>query len=54
MHCPNCDQAVAVPAHEDLRFVVRDETASYLIIAENATGTRLVHECGLRGVRDPR
>jgi hypothetical protein len=34
---------------DEVRYVARDETASYLILAETAAGTRLVHECGLRG-----
>ena len=54
MHCPNCDQQVEVPYDTDVRFVVRGETGTYLIFAERPTGTRLVHECGLRRVTNPR
>ena len=51
MRCPNCDQRVEVPPEDDVRFVVREESSEYLVLAENCLGTRLVHECALRGVR---
>jgi NAD-dependent dihydropyrimidine dehydrogenase PreA subunit len=50
MRCPNCDQPVEVPPADDVRFVVRQDTSTYLVLAEHCLGTRLVHECALRGV----
>jgi NAD-dependent dihydropyrimidine dehydrogenase PreA subunit len=50
MRCPNCDQPVEVPPADDVRFVVRQDNSTYLVLAENCLGTRLVHECALRGV----
>jgi hypothetical protein len=49
MRCPNCDQPVGVGLDEQVRFVTRNDTACYLVLAVTAAGTRLVHECGLRG-----
>ncbi len=51
MHCPNCGQSVEIPPNDDLRFVAREDDAKHLILAKGRTGTRLVHECELRGVR---
>jgi hypothetical protein len=50
MRCPNCDQPVEVPPADDVRFVACEEHSTYLVLAENCLGTRLVHECALRGV----
>ena len=51
MNCPNCDEHVEVPHHGDLRFVAREDDAHYLILVGDASGTRLVHACGLRGMK---
>jgi hypothetical protein len=51
MHCPNCGDSVEVPLHDELRLVPREDDAKYLILAKGRTGTRLVHECELRGDR---
>jgi hypothetical protein len=50
MHCANCGCWVEIPPHETIGFVARVDDAKYLILAEGRSNTRLVHECGLRGV----
>jgi hypothetical protein len=50
MHCANCGEWVETP-HDELRFVAREEDSKYLILATGRMGSRLVHECELRGER---
>ena len=49
MRCPNCDEPVEVPPEDEVRFVMREDNSTYLVLAQNRLGTRLVHDCELRG-----
>jgi hypothetical protein len=51
MHCANCGEWVELPPNDELQFVTREDVGTYLIVAQRSTGTRLVHECVLRGER---
>jgi hypothetical protein len=55
MTCASCGEWVEIPPNDELRFVTREEDATYVILAVKGSGTRLIHACGLRGARvDPR
>jgi hypothetical protein len=50
MRCVNCGCWAEINPNEAFGFVARLEDAQYLILANGPCGTRLVHQCRLRGI----